>query len=86
MRFLPVAWSGWSSIRHQCWHGHGFKHAARDTAQDTLIQAGMAVAAHDDQIEAAVGCNRQDGRLDFGAASLHTLNSCGEAAPRQLGR
>jgi hypothetical protein len=35
------------------WHGHGLKHAARNSAQNALLQARIAVASRYDQIETA---------------------------------
>ena len=42
-----------------------------DTAQDVLLQAPMAVTAHDDQIETAVSGDRQHCRLDIRANGAH---------------
>lgn len=36
------------SMRHQRRHGHGLKHAARNSSQNALLKTRMAVASHDD--------------------------------------
>ena len=61
LRYLPGA----PSVRHQRRHGHGLQHAARHAAEDSLLQAGMAVAAHDDEIDPRVRRHRQDGGLNI---------------------
>lgn len=49
------------SVREQGWDSDRLEHAARHSAQNEFPKPGMAVAAHHDQIAAAVGSQRQDG-------------------------
>ena len=71
-------------MRHQCRHGHGLKHAARDTTQYALVQARMAVTTHDDQIEIDIGRNGQDRRLDIRTIGVHVQDVRGQFLAGQM--
>jgi hypothetical protein len=71
-------------MRHQRRNGHGLKHPARNAAQNALLQARMAVAAHDDQIETGVGCDRQNCRLDIRVICTRALDLRRKAMPGQM--
>jgi len=46
----------------------------------------MAVTSHHDQVEARVGRDRQNGRLDIPMVGARALDPRGEAMPRQMRR
>src|SRR5438874_8756282 len=64
-------------MRHQDWHGHGGKNAARHAAENELTQAGMAVTAHHHEIRPAIGGIGQQDIFDPNVALGHALDAGG---------
>src|SRR3954468_710435 len=72
------------SVRHQHRDGHAVEHAARDTAQNSLLQSRMAVSAHYQQPHIVFSRDRQNGALNITATHRQPLPPRRNAAPPQM--
>lgn len=76
--------SGDASVAHQHRHGHVLEHVPGDPAQHQLPPAGVAISAHDEQVDRLVGGARQQHVAHVDVVGEHVLRLAVDAVPRQV--